>query len=72
MGTLSPIHWIVAAVVILLLFGPKTLSRVGRTAGKGVRTFNNVKKGFTEAPQRIMDDPPKPAEPAEKSGEQNA
>ncbi len=56
MGTLSPVHWIVAAVVILLLFGPKTLSRVGRTAGRGVRSVNNLKKSFTEAPQKLIED----------------
>jgi TatA/E family protein of Tat protein translocase len=69
MGTLSPIHWILAAIVVLLVFGPKALSRVGRTAGKGVRTFNNAKKSLIEAPKRIIDDPPKSVEP---SRDQNA
>jgi len=56
MGTLSLVHWIVAAVVVLLLFGPKTLSRVGRTAGRGVRSVSNLKKGLTQAPQRLIDE----------------
>jgi len=66
MGTFSPVHWIIAAVVILLVFGPKTLARVGRTAGRGVRTFTNVKKSITEAPKRIIEDAPQAERPRQE------
>lgn len=44
MGTLSPIHWIIVAVVILLLFGPSTLSKAGRGLGRTVRSVQGLKK----------------------------
>jgi TatA/E family protein of Tat protein translocase len=54
MGAFSPIHWIVAAVVILLVFGPKALSKVGKTAGRTVRTATKFKKALTDAPTEIV------------------
>jgi TatA/E family protein of Tat protein translocase len=65
MGTLSPIHWILVAVVLLALFGPKTLTRVGRTAGRGVRAVSDVKKDLTNVPRQILSDlpPPRPRDP---------
>lgn len=52
MGSLSPIHWIVVLVVVLLLFGPGRLAGVGKGLGEGIRAF---KKG-------ISDEEPKPPE----------
>ncbi|MFZ5897518.1 MAG: twin-arginine translocase TatA/TatE family subunit [Myxococcota bacterium] len=56
MGSLSPIHWIIVLVVVLLLFGPGRLAGVGKGLGEGIRAF---KKG-------IGDDEPKPGEPEAK------
>jgi TatA/E family protein of Tat protein translocase len=56
MGTMSAIHWIIVAVVVLALFGPKTLSRFGKTAGRGVRAVSDVKKDLTELPQKALGD----------------
>jgi TatA/E family protein of Tat protein translocase len=53
-GTLSPLHWIVAAVVVLLVFGPKTLAKVGKTAGRTLRTATSFKKTLTEAPNELV------------------
>ena len=54
MGSFSPIHWVVAAIVILLVFGPKALSKLGRTAGRTVRTATHFKKALTEAPSELV------------------
>jgi sec-independent protein translocase protein TatA len=43
MGSLSPIHWLIVIVVILLLFGPSRLAGVGKGLGEGIRSF---KKGL--------------------------
>ena len=43
MGSLSPIHWLIVIVVILLLFGPSRLAGVGKGLGEGIRSF---KKGI--------------------------
>jgi len=47
MGSLSPIHWLIVIVVILLLFGPGRLAGVGKGLGEGIRSF---KKGISEDP----------------------
>ncbi|MGC4093370.1 MAG: twin-arginine translocase TatA/TatE family subunit [Polyangiaceae bacterium] len=47
MGSLSPVHWIIVLVVVLLLFGPGRLAGVGKGLGEGIRAF---KKGINEDP----------------------
>ena len=37
MGTMSPLHWLVVLVVVLLVFGPKRLGDVGKGLGQGLR-----------------------------------
>lgn len=47
MGSLSPVHWLLVALVVLLLFGPSRLASIGRDVGQGIRSF---KKGVNEEP----------------------
>jgi TatA/E family protein of Tat protein translocase len=56
MGSVSPIHWLIVAVVLLMLFGPKTLSKVGRTAGRTVRTAVKVKQTLNDVPNQVIGD----------------
>lgn len=42
MGSFSLAHWLIVIVVLLLVFGPKRLSEVGKGLGQGIRNF---KKG---------------------------
>ena len=56
MGSLSPIHWLIVAVVLLMLFGPKTLTKVGRTAGRTVRTAVKVKQTLNDVPNKVIGD----------------
>jgi len=48
MGSLSPIHWVIVLVVVLLVFGPGRLASVGKGLGEGIRSF---KKGLSEDPE---------------------
>jgi sec-independent protein translocase protein TatA len=50
MGTFGPIHWLLIAVVLLLLFGGrgKITGIMGDTA-KGIRAFRDGLKGEEEA-----------------------
>jgi sec-independent protein translocase protein TatA len=41
MGSLSPWHWAILAVVIVLLFGAKRLPEAARSLGKSVRIFKS-------------------------------
>lgn len=57
MGTFGPIHWIIVAVVVLLLFGGRgKLSGLMGDAAKGIRAFRDGLKG---------DETPPPAAPAQ-------
>jgi len=58
MGSLSPVHWVIVLVIVLLLFGPGRLAGVGKGLGEGIRSF---KKGLNE------DEPPTAAKPPEDS-----
>lgn len=69
MGMGSIWHWIIVALVVLVLFGRGRISEVMGDFGKGISSF---KKGMTEA-EKMPDEKPKqiPAQPqaAEPAGE---
>ena len=44
MGGLSPWHWAILAVVIILLFGAKRLPDAARSLGKSLRIFKSEVK----------------------------
>lgn len=56
MGSFSAIHWLIVGVVLLMLFGPKSLAKVGRTAGRTVREAAKVKQSLTDVPNRVISD----------------
>ncbi|HEV7583704.1 MAG TPA: Sec-independent protein translocase subunit TatA [Mycobacterium sp.] len=41
MGSLSPWHWAILAVVVILLFGAKKLPDAARSLGKSMRIFKS-------------------------------
>ena len=45
MGTLSVVHWLIALVVAVLLFGPKAIAGFTKGVGQSIRSF---KVGLTE------------------------
>lgn len=49
MGTLSPVHWIVVIIVVLLLFGPKRIAGVGKGLGEGIRSLKKALSDDSEA-----------------------
>lgn len=63
MGTMSPVHWILVAIVLLALFGPKTLTKVGRSAGRGVRAVSDVKRDLSNVPNQVLSDLPPRRDP---------
>ncbi len=56
MGTLSPFHWLVVILVILILFGSSRIAGLGKGLGEGIRAF---KKGLTEDPPPETGNEPK-------------
>ena len=53
MGSLSPIHWLIVIVVVLLLFGPSRLAGVGKGLGEGIKSF---KRGLSDDDKDKDDD----------------
>ncbi len=68
MGSLSLFHWIIVALVVLVLFGRGRISEVMGDFGKGISSF---KKGMTEAEKDAEIKPVKqlPAQQVDPAGE---
>ena len=71
MGSMSLVHWLVVAVIVILLFGGSRFSNMMGDVAKGIKNF---KKGMAEEdetpPSRI--EAQKPAEPAFKTEAERA
>lgn len=46
MGALSPLHWMVILGIVLVLFGPSQLPKLGKSLGE---TMKSVRQGMEEA-----------------------
>jgi len=42
-------EWIIIFLVILIIFGPKSLPKVGQAIGRGIREFKDASDGITRA-----------------------
>lgn len=53
MGSFSTVHWLVVAVVVLILFGSGRLSSTMGEFGKGIRNFRKgLAEGDVEHPEQ--------------------
>ncbi len=50
MGEFSAIHWLIVAVVILVLFGGRKIPEMMRGLGEGVRGFKEGMSGSNQPP----------------------
>ena len=50
MGEFSPFHWVIVALVILVLFGGRKIPEVMRGLGQGIREFKEGRKGDSNTP----------------------
>jgi sec-independent protein translocase protein TatA len=48
MGLESPSHWLIVALVVLVLFGYKKLPEMSRSVGRSLRIFKTEMKGLSE------------------------
>ncbi|MDK2123141.1 Sec-independent protein translocase subunit TatA [Parachitinimonas caeni] len=48
MGSFSLFHWLVVLVIVVLVFGTKKLSGLGKDLGSGIRGFKEGLKGDEE------------------------
>ncbi|MCB0696824.1 MAG: twin-arginine translocase TatA/TatE family subunit [Chitinophagaceae bacterium] len=49
-------EWVVILVVVVVLFGGKKIPELARGIGKGIREFNDAKKGVQEEIESGMKD----------------
>ncbi|HEY5844075.1 MAG TPA: Sec-independent protein translocase subunit TatA [Mycobacterium sp.] len=61
MGALSPWHWAILAIVVILLFGAKRLPDAARSLGKSMRIF---KAEVKELQNDTIEPPVTPVPPA--------
>ncbi len=64
----SPVHWMVVAVVILILFGGRKIPEVMRGLGEGIRNFKEGMSGSSHTPAPPAQTPA--ATPTEKPSEE--
>ena len=58
MGSLSPLHWLLVLLIVILIFGTKKLKNIGQDLGSAIKGF---KQGMNESSSD------KPSDTAEKS-----
>ncbi|BBZ40015.1 Sec-independent protein translocase subunit TatA [Mycobacterium conspicuum] len=62
MGSLQPWHWLILAVVIIVLFGAKRLPDAARSLGKSMRIFKSeIREMQTETKSDAIE-PPAPVQ----------
>jgi sec-independent protein translocase protein TatA len=64
----SPIHWVIVAVVVLILFGGRKIPEVMRGLGEGIRSFKDGMAGTSQTPAPPAQAPAPP--PADKPAEE--
>ena len=69
---IGPTELIIILVIILIIFGPKNLPKIGQALGKGIKEFKDAAKGLSEENEEESEakkPQPKDRPPADKSGD---
>lgn len=53
MGSLSIWHWLIVLAIVVLVFGTKKISGMGKDLGSAVRGFKEGVKGEEEHPKQL-------------------
>jgi len=72
MGSFSIWHWLIVLLVVLLIFGPKKLSEVGKGLGEGMKNFKKGLNDDDEAAPRAKDQTPPAIEASRKDSKDDA
>lgn len=67
MGSMSLVHWLVVAVIVILLFGGSRFSNMMGDVAKGIKNFKKGMSEDDEAKPATRIEAQKAAEPAYKS-----
>jgi TatA/E family protein of Tat protein translocase len=55
-GAFSPLHWLIVAVVALLVFGPEELPRLAHRAGELLRELQRVRNHLSSELRDLVSD----------------
>lgn len=47
MPNIGPFEMVIIFLVVLIIFGPKSLPKIGQALGRGIREFKDAAKGLT-------------------------
>ena len=53
MGAFQPWHWILVAVIALIVFGPSKLPELGASLGKSIREFKKTTSEITDIKESV-------------------
>ena len=53
-GAFSPLHWLIIAVVALLVLGPKEIPKAARELGKVMRFIREARSTLTDEVERVL------------------
>jgi sec-independent protein translocase protein TatA len=67
MGSFSLLHWIIVLLIVVLIFGTKKLSHIGKDLGSAIRGFKEGLKGEDE----LKSLPPKDVTPTIDSADRD-
>lgn len=56
MGSLSPIHWLIVVLVLVVLFGAKRLPDASRSIGRSLRIFKSEMKDMGADGEKVSTD----------------
>lgn len=70
MGSFSIWHWLIVLLVVLLIFGPKKLSEVGKGLGEGMKNFKKGLNDDDDAAARSKESTPPAIEASSKSSKE--
>lgn len=60
MPNVGPFEMVIIFVIVLIVFGPKSLPKIGQALGRGIREFKDAARGLTD----MDDEPQRPSQPA--------
>jgi sec-independent protein translocase protein TatA len=69
---IGPTELIILLVIILIIFGPKNLPKIGQALGKGIKEFKEAAKGLSEEseePPESKKSQPQDRPPTDKPGQ---
>lgn len=46
---ISPTEWAVIALILIVFFGAKVVTKLGKVGGESLKEIKKIKKNFTEA-----------------------